>query len=384
MIKFWRQVETPKLASVYTPLITVESYLKLVNSGEVLMPPFRRTKQWDEFLMRQYVEGVVSGTGQISMITVGRVENQPYIIVDGLNRTRALKEFYEGRLRAFGKTIDEDPDLKIKFLKAQLVVSFVTVSRTIDLIHLFTTINLFIARPMFTDIFFAYKVVDRKLQLIDDFASEIKKIAETRGEKVANPRMYALIALYYYLNRSLVNHPSFKALTSILKYDEEQIKKAIDFLLDLFRKEKLPREYNLKRLIFKALGQDYDELVNARRLLRGLEVKGDVDPVRTIKKAICLAAESSMTPTFTFNFSASARSLKIKSSRSVVRGIVDELVSIGACSKIHTTRIKVVCDKFKTLEYCRRSFLNAEENSIYGSRGRGEEDIAEVAQKSTY
>jgi len=374
-----KQIETPKIVSVYTPLLTVESYLSQIERGEILMPPFKRTKQWDENLMRQYVEGVINGTGQVSMIIVGRAGDDKYIIVDGLNRTRALLAFKESKLKAFGKTITEDKELEMKFLKAQLVVSFVTVAEVKDLINLFATINTYVARPMFTDVFFAYKMLNRKLQIIDDFADKIAQLAEVTGKDIHNPRMYALYALFFYLRRTYVDRPGYGQLIGLLQYSEEEIMKATEYLLNLFKYYGLPKQHELNKLILSSLGYDVAEMRLAKKVLRGKLDEEVGDPLEAMKAAICLSAKTSRTQMFTVNVQTLVRATR--TSRRVAGKLVDELILRGACSKVSPRKARLICDKSKVLEMCLKSFKKLDEIDIHEARGK--EITREVGEKST-
>ena len=217
---------------VYTPLITVENFIRMVERGEVEVAPFQRLLTWSDKEMAEYVKGVLEGLAPLSTIIVGRVGGRSYI-VDGLNRTTALSKFYrgelttsvEGRRMKFGEL---PPDLRQRFLSAQLLVTFVEADKEEDLRKIFTIVNKRPRQLTYADWLYAQHYDKPAVQLARRLAEAIAQ--RCRPKCRPHPFLVATALLYWYVTRNFVKE--YRAMENFVKeadrLDMERLRKAVE------------------------------------------------------------------------------------------------------------------------------------------------------------
>jgi len=74
-------------------------YLEEVEKGEIKLPPLQRPLAWSEEMKREYVENI----GELQLLSpfiIAKLPNGERHLIDGQQRTIALREFLSGKLRA--------------------------------------------------------------------------------------------------------------------------------------------------------------------------------------------------------------------------------------------------------------------------------------------
>lgn len=223
----------------YVPLITVSSYLQMVESGQIEIAPFQRGIVWTLDKMSSYINALIDGYGTLSTIVIGEVGGKK-MLIDGLNRTVSMVKFKNNEIvirrnKKYVKFSELSPREQTSFLNAQLLVVFVTVDNVAELFEIFKIVNSQ-SRMRVADLFAGMRILDEKIKLIYSLAEKLKdklcRVEEKSGRLVCrrHPMRVATAMVYWILNRDPV--PSYVALEKAIKavpyWSIEQVKGAVE------------------------------------------------------------------------------------------------------------------------------------------------------------
>jgi len=221
----------PKEVSIMLPLITVGDYVKMIEDGSILLPTdsdgFQRGVVWNEVKRKSYIAGLLNGLGKLSLIILGRVENdKPYLVVDGLNRTDAILRFINGKFTVpfEGKEVTFK-DVENKFKSAQLLVSLVSVPSMEDLLKIFWVINVNQTKLRLTDVIFSKRVLDRRYKMIYELAKGLNVDLPPRADKL----LYAFGLVFYIIEGKPIPYRRlYRRMPLVEKWSEEEVAKAVE------------------------------------------------------------------------------------------------------------------------------------------------------------
>jgi hypothetical protein len=339
----------PREVSIMLPLITVGDYVRMIEEGAILLPTdtdgFQRGVVWNDDKRRSYIAGLLSGLGKLSLIVLGRVESDKYLVVDGLNRTDAILRFIKGEFSVpFEGREVSFKDVENKFKSAQLLVSLVSVPSMEDLLKIFWVINVNQTKLRLTDVIFSKRVLDRRYKMIYELAKELSVDLPPRTDRL----LYAFGMVYYILEGKPIPYRRlYRRMGLIEKWSEEEVAKAVEVAKTL----PLPRKPDALPLVVLQLVHGIPRekleglLEKARRSHTEFSLVGFQGNVMDrLTKVIESILEGCKTERCSFRLTKVAAFAKEVDGElvSALRQVVRQAVAKGICEK---KRGRYICEK---------------------------------------
>lgn len=92
----------PNVEIAETPF-SVYEYLRQLDKGKILIQPdFQRNKIWRTTQNSKFIESIILNY-PLPPIYLNETKEATYIVIDGLQRTTAISEFYKGSYKLWNK-----------------------------------------------------------------------------------------------------------------------------------------------------------------------------------------------------------------------------------------------------------------------------------------
>lgn len=335
----------------YAPLMSVESYIRMVQSGEIEKPAFQRPVVWVEEKMSSYIDSLIRGYGVLSTIVVAVLPGGKKVLVDGNNRTEAIMRFYNGKLALSrgGRGVritDLSPEERAAFLKSQLLVAFVPVSDIAEALRIFILVNSQ-TRVKVADLVAGMRVVDERIAEVYKLAEALRPrlCREEDGRLVCKRHPFSVAAtlVYWIVTGSPVSsrYTLYKFAKAVSKWSAEDVRKAVKEAMRYVDKvnpntlDALAKEITGTAAIHRQAWMSYID-----------DHLGEMDPVELAIRAALLGC----------------RSNRCAVTRTILRKIVRYMNSLGAeiTAKKIFARLAKMCEKAGTARYlCDKTALEA-------------------------
>lgn len=340
----------------YAPLINVESYIRMIQSGEIEKPAFQRPVVWGEEKMASYIDSLIRGYGVLSTIVIAVLPGSRKVLVDGNNRTEAIMRFYNGKLalNRGGRPVkisDLSPEERAAFLKAQLLVAFVPVSDIAEALRIFILVNSQ-TRVKVADLVAGLRVIDEKIAEVYKLADLLKPrlCREEDGRLVCKRHPFSVAAtlVYWIATKSPVSsrYTLYKFAKAVSKWSVEDVRKAVNNAMQYVDKvspstlDALAKEITGTAAIHRQAWKSYVD-----------DHLGEVDPVELAIRAALLGC----------------RGERCTVTRTILRKIVQYMNSLGVeiTAKKIFARLAKTCEKAGTARYlCNKTALLKQEHQF--------------------
>ncbi|MEM1598619.1 MAG: DUF262 domain-containing protein [Pyrobaculum sp.] len=334
----------------YAPLMTVETYLRMVLSGEIEMPAFQRPVVWPEEKMASYIDSLIRGYGVLSTIVIAVLPSGRKVLVDGNNRTAAMLRFHKGQLAVSrggrpAKFSDLSPEERAAFIKAQLLVVFVPVQDIAEALKVFILVNSQ-TRVKVADLVAGFRVVDERIAEVYKLAEALKpKLCREEGGRLAcrrHPFSAAAALVYWIVTRKPVSsrYTLYKFAKEVGKWPAEEVRRAVQEALKYADKVGPDLDGLAKEIIGTAARhrQAWKSYID--------DHLGDADPVELAIRAALLGCVTE----------------KCAVTRTTLRKIVKYMKALGVdiTPKRVFTRLASLCERHGSARYlCSRRVVEA-------------------------